>query len=261
MTSTRWIVYDNTTTPARAAFAGIVRRPDELEGGATKQVTADGTDVTLYGVDVFGLLAGRVVYPDPSTVEPWGSSHDVRTGVGSTVAAGFITDNAGTGALTARQIANLSVVDAGVGSSSTWSGRLQRLDRLVARIGRESGFVLRTSMPAPGEFVFTLTSPVDRSSSIIFTDQGDLEEVAKLVTPAVATHILAAGQGELTDRLFASADSGAVGLARVEAVYENTNITTAAGMVSAAQAELEEREGEGGTGRWLGCSASTSTRR
>jgi hypothetical protein len=231
------IVYDDSV-PARIVFSGIVRKVGGVDGGVTRVVAAEGTGLEFRGVDIYGLLAQRQVWPTPTTVHPWADSHDVRSGAGSTVAAGYITANLGSGALAARQIAGVTVVDPSVGISSTWSGRLQPLDEMVGRICRESGIVCHATMTAPGAYRFLFEGPHDLSGSIIFTDQGDLEELSRLVSPATASFVTAAGQGELTARAFASSDTGATGLDRVEAVYENTNVTTAAGLQTAADGEL-----------------------
>jgi hypothetical protein len=93
-------------------------------------------------------------------------------------------------------------------------------------------------MTAPGAYRFIFQSANDLSASIVFTDQGDLKELSRLVSPATASHVVAAGQGELAARSFATADSGVTGLDRVEVIYENTNITTVGGLTLAASTEL-----------------------
>lgn len=231
------IVYDDGT-PARIMFAGIVRKVGGVDGGVTRIVAAEGTTFEFRGVDIYGLLAQRQVWPSPTTVPPWAAAHDIRTGVGSTVAAGYVTANLGSGALAARQIPGVTVVDPGVGASSTWSGRLQPLDEMVGRICRESGIVCHATMTAPGAYRFVFEGPHDLSGQVIFTDQGDLEQLSRLVSPATASHVVAAGQGELTARTFAIADNAAIGLDRVEVIYENTNITTLTGLQTAADGEL-----------------------
>lgn len=236
------IVWDDGNAPS-ILFAGLIRDVGGVSGSTTRQVTTDGTTIELRGVDLFGLLAQRVSWPTPSMEPPWVDSHDVRTGVGSTVAAGYITDNIGSGALASRQVAGLMVVDPEVGSSSTWSARLERLDLLVGRVCRDSGVVARLSMPTPGEVRFELTSGSDVSNKVILTDQGDLEVLTRLVTPPAASCVIAAGQGELTARAFAVADTGATGIDRVELLYDNTNITTTPGLVTAAASQLAQSGG------------------
>jgi hypothetical protein len=227
-------------SPAKIIFAGLVRPTEGADAGIIRHIDNNGTTLTFTGIDLFGVLRQRQAWPTPTTDPPWADSHDVETGVGSDVAAEFIEANIGVSALSERQIADLSVVNPTVGLSSTWSARLQPLDLLVGRVCRESGIVCRASMPTPGTIVFTLGSPTDRSAQVVLSDQGDLEIIDHLMSPVAGSFILAAGQGELTDRSFAQADSGAEGLSRVEVVYENVNVTTAAGLASAANVELAE---------------------
>jgi len=231
------IVYDDQAV-SRIIFAGLVRRVAGVDGGVTRIVSEAGTTLEFRGVDIFGLLGQRLMFPTPSTPPPWAAAHDTRTGPGSTVAAGYITDSIGSGAQPSRQIVGVTVVDPVIGASSTWDGRAQPLDQLVGRICRESGIVCQATMSSPGAYQFLFKTAADLSGSIIFTDQGDLEELSRLVTPATASYVIAAGQGDLTARAFAVADTGATGLDRVEVLYENTNVTSAAGLQTAATAQL-----------------------
>lgn len=230
------LVYDEDGV---IVFGGLVRPYDGNEGGTYREVTAEDSRIEFSGIDLFGLLGMRQVWPDPADTPPWSLSHDVRTGVASTVAAGFIEANIGISALADRQIPNLTVVDPASGASGTWSGRLQPLSEMVARVCRDGGLTCRAVMTAPGVVQFVISSPNDQSARYLFTDQGDLEGVARLVTPAQATYVLAAGQGELTARAFAEANFGSTGLDRVEVVYENTNITTAGELAASAARELD----------------------
>jgi hypothetical protein len=231
------MVYD-TSTAARIMFAGIVRKVGGVDGGVARVVAAEGTSLEFRGVDVYGLLGQRNVWPTPATDPPWADAHDVRSGVGSTVAAGYIDANMGGTALAGRQIPGITVIDPAIGTTSTWSGRLQPLNEMVGRICRESEIICLATMTAPGAYRFIFQSANDLSASIVFTDQGDLEELSRLVSPATASHVVAAGQGELAARSFATADSGVTGLDRVEVIYENTNITTVGGLTLAASTEL-----------------------
>lgn len=231
------IIYDDSSI-ARIVFAGLVRRVGGVDGGITRQITPEGTFIEFRGVDIYGLLATRQVWPSPTTEPAWPAAYDTRTGVGSTCAAGYITDNLGTGALASRQIPGVTVIDPGVGNSSTWTGRLQPLNEFVGRICRESGIVCLATMTAPGAYRFLFRTPRDLSASLLFTDQGDLEELSRLVTPATASYVVAAGQGELAARMFRTADNAASGLNRVEVIFENTNIVTAASLELAAATEL-----------------------
>jgi len=118
---------------------------------------------------------------------------------------------------------------------------MQPLGQMVGTVCRESGVVVRSSINAANQITYQMTTPTDRSASVLLTDQGDLKALSQLVTPSNGTHVIAAGQGELTARAFAVADSGAIGLDRVEDIYESTNIATASGLISAAESQLDQR--------------------
>lgn len=229
------IVWDQTE-PARIVFAGIVRRVPGVDGARVRVLTESDDSIEWTGVDLYGVLAQRQVWP--TTQWPFDQDYDVRSGVGSTVAAEYIAANMGSTAHVDRRVPNLTIVDASVGSSSTWSGRFQPLDEFVGRICRESGIGCTASMPSIGVIQYTLRALLDRSASLVISDQGDLESLSRLVTPAEATHVIGAGQGELSARAFATASTGATGLERVEQVYENTNISTPEGLVTATNTEL-----------------------
>lgn len=232
------LVIDEDAVPARVVFAGLVRRPDGSDGGVTREVDPAGSLVTWRGIDLWGALACRLVWPDPASVPPWSVSHDTRTDVASTVVAGLIADNIGVSALSGRSITNLSVLDPVVGAVGTWSFRLLRLSDAVAQVCREAGIGCIADMPTHGVPRFSVRSYDDHSARVVLSDQGDLERLTKVTVPASASFVLAAGDGELTDRKFATASSGAEGIERVEWFYDNTNITTDSALLRAAGAQL-----------------------
>lgn len=219
-------------------FAGLMRPIGSSSGSMVRFDTADGTRLVFDGVDLFGVLAVRQAWPTPAELPPWTDAYDVRTGVGSTVAAEFIEYNIGVDAIDARKVVGLEVVDPIVGTESTWSARLQRLDELVGRICRDSGVTCRAVLTPDREIRFVFESPSDRSASVLFTDQGDLISSERMFAQPSATYVVAAGQGELTDRDFAVADSGATGIGRTESVYEAVNTSTMAGLFTSATTQL-----------------------
>lgn len=229
----------------RIVFAGRVRRPFGAgpDTGSVVRRTNQGDYVTISGVDLFGILGYRHVFPTPTTEAPWSADYQVRTGNGSTVIAGYVTAAFGPSAPVKFREPRISVASDGSGLSSTWSGRLQRLDEFVGRIGRDSGVTVRASMPTVGEVLFTVGAPVDRSASKILSDRGDLVESTRTVGPEQATYVIGAGQGELAARQFATADSGATGWDAVHRLYENTNIESQASLQRAATSELAKLSG------------------
>jgi hypothetical protein len=167
-----------------------------------------------------------VVFPDPVTGDFDTDAYDVRSGVASTVATGFIEANVGTSALADRQVAGVSVVDPQLGVSGSWSGRLQPLDRFVGEICETGGLVCRPGLDPASNPRFQFFVPTDRTNQVVFSDIGDLSESSKGWIPAAGSTVIAAGQGEGTARDFAVAGGTVTGLDRVELVTEQTNATT-----------------------------------
>jgi hypothetical protein len=226
------LVVDGSTV----RYAGYVARLGAAGGGALLAQSGDQRRIVFEGRDVWELLARRVVFPDPTTGAFDTDAYDVRSGVASTVAAEFIEANVGIAALPDRQVAGVSVFDPQVGVSGTWSGRLQPLDRFVGEICETGNIVCVAGVDAAFEPRFTLRAPVDRSNTVVFSDIGDLSESSKGWIPALASTVIAAGQGEGTSRDFAVAGGTVAGLERVELVTEQTNATTTAQLGLIAEA-------------------------
>lgn len=206
-------------------FDGIVGPVSNGMGGRRIVNQGVGDMVEFTGTDAWGVLARRRVFPVPSMSEPWDQVNDDRTGVASTAAAGYVDANLGAGALAARQI-DLDIIDPTVGASGSWSGRLVGLDAIVQRVCREGGIVCYPRFLVGGTLQVRFASPVDRSATIVLSDQGDLVDLTRRSETANPTWVLAAGQGQGTSRLFESADSGATGLARFEALSEQASATS-----------------------------------
>lgn len=206
-------------------------------GGLQLVDTADGRRFTLSGPDLWSVLASRVAYPTPASGPPWADSHDVRSGLASTCAAGFILANAGVSATVDRLMPGLVVVDMLAGAMGTWSARLQRLDQLVGRVCRDGGITCRLAVDFDGALTATLLPPVDRSAQVIFSDQGDLVGLQQLTTPESATFVIAGGQGELTARTFATAGS-ATGAARRERFSDQSALSSSTEVAQSAASTL-----------------------
>lgn len=230
------VVRRDTTT----VFAGLVRPAGDGAGGATVTTTNEGRKVVLEGVDLWGVLASRLAFPNPATVHPWSTSHDVRTGVASTVATAYINNNVGSLAIADRQVPGLTVTDSTVGLTGTWSARLQPLDQLVARVCADGGITCRPILTNSGTITIQLQSATDLSATLILSDQGDLVDTVRLQRPSSGNWVVAAGQGLLTARVFQSTTTIA-GLERIEVLYDNNNITTVDELARAALTEQEKR--------------------
>lgn len=233
------IVYEDN----EIRYAGIVRTVPDVDGRYERSIDASGTEITWTGTDLFGLLGTRQCWPDPTSEPPWVSvSHDSRTGPASTVAAGFIEANIGVSAIAARTIDALTCIDPVIGTTGTWTKRLESLSTTVASVCREGQISVVASMPSPGEILFTFRSVSDLRNQFVFSDQGDLQSAKRVISEATGTIVIAAGEGQGTARAFAVADSGATGIDRVETVYENTNITDTSTLGLAAAAELARHD-------------------
>lgn len=215
------VVEDN-----RIVFSGYLA-PMAASGVGGLEIVhgADGEQFTLTGPDPWSVLNSRVCYPSPLTGPPWAASWDVRTGLASTCAAGYVTANLGGGTSADRQYPGLTVIDRAAGATGTWSARLQKLDQQVARVCRDGGITCRLAVDFLGGLTATLGSPNDRRGSVVVSDQGGLTNIKRVRVPAAATFVIGGGQGNLTARTFATAGT-ATGAARREAFSDQSSLST-----------------------------------
>lgn len=218
-------------------FSGYVAPVAAGVGGLELVDKGGGERFVLSGPDAWSVLASRVCFPSPLTPPPWAASWDTRTGLASTVAAGYITANTGGGTYADRQIPGLTVIDGSVGLSGSWSARLQPLDQQVARVCRDGGITCRLAVDYAGALTVTLSSPNDRRASVVVSDQGDLTNIDQIHVPAAATFVVAGGQGNLNARTFATAGT-ATGAARREWFSDQSSLSTAAEVLQAATTVL-----------------------
>lgn len=218
-------------------YAGYVAPVASGVGGLEIIRSDTGEQFVLTGADAWSVLASRVAYPTPTTEAPWAASWDIRTGVASTCAAGYITANTGAGTTADRQIPGLSVVDGVAGTSGSWSARLQPLDQLVARVCRDGGIVCRLAVDYTGALTATLRSPNDRRATVVVSDQGDLTNIDRIRVPASTTFVVAGGQGALNARTFATAGT-ATGKARRETFNDQSSLSTSTEVQQAANTAL-----------------------
>lgn len=238
------IVWDLSTRPATIVAAGTITPAGTVNTGITTTTGVDGIRWTFNGVDLYGILATRIAYPTPGSEPPWADDYDERTGPASTVAAEYITANLGTGALTDRQIPNVTVVDGVVGAVTTWTARLQPLSTLVTSICNAAEIVCRTTMPTPGAIRYTFTTGADRSSQTIISEHDVTGNVTVDTASARATFVIAGGSGALTARTFATATTAAAGIDRVESFYDVSTLTGTSAVSLAAAGSLAESAAE-----------------
>lgn len=222
---------------ADVVYSGYVAPVASGVGGLDIVADVDGERFTLTGTDAWSVLASRVAYPTPTTEPPWGDSWDVRTGLASTCAAGYITANTGAGTTVARRIPGLTVIDAGVGLTGTWSARLQPLDQLVARVCRDGHITCRFRVDYAGAVTVTLRNANDRRTTVVVSDQGDLTKIQHVRVPPSSTYVITGGQGSLTARTFATAGT-ATGAARREVFSDQSSLSTLAEVQQTATTTL-----------------------
>lgn len=222
----------------RVVFGGYVAPLDAGGfGGLTTTVDTAGHRFTLAGPDMWAALASRFVYPTPSSSPPWPDGHDVRTGLASTVATEYLDANLGASALTDRQFPGAVLLDGLAGTSGTWSGRLQRLDEWVVRVCTDGGITCRPTVGFDGALRVYCGPASNRSTRIVLTDDGDLTQITTAAAPAVATYVVAGGQGELAARAFV-ATGGGTGSARRELFVDQTGIPSSGELAQAATSTL-----------------------
>ena len=208
-------------------YAGFVAEPSQGNGGVERKYDVAGVRWSMGGPDIWDLLRRRLAFPVPATATPssWASSHDVNTGVASTVLANYFADNLGSTALAARQITGFSVVDGTVGASGTWSARLQTLYELARRILADAELTIRWTVSVTGGITASIQAPRNLSESVVLSDQDDLTQIHTRSFPVKSTWVLAGGDGEGTGRIFASADAGVSGLDRRERFVNASSLT------------------------------------
>lgn len=218
-------------------FSGYVDTVESGVGGLEVTEDVQGERFVLTGTDVWSVLASRVAYPSPLTGPPWAAPWDIRTGIASTAAAGYITANTGGGTTVDRQIPGLSVIDGLVGLSGAWSARLQPLDQLVARVCKDGRIVCRLRVDYAGAVTARLVAPYDRRASVIISDQGGLTKIQRLRIPLSASFVIAGGQGNLTARTFATAGT-TTGKNRREVFSDQSSLSTLTEVQQAANTKL-----------------------
>ena len=229
----------------RIEFAGYVGSGASGAGGMERVLSASGDRVTWSGPDAWDMLERRLAYPDPSLdAPPWPVGHDVRSGQASAVLASFLIHNIGKLATEDRAVPGIVVADHGVGDDGEWSARLQSLAALATRIATDAGIRCRVSVRFAGETRVDIDAPVDRSSTLTLAEEGDLTSATVRRVPGSATFVIAGGQGELADRVFAHVFKPLeTGADRREVFSDQTSLTRVQELALSAQATLDGSQG------------------
>ena len=187
----------------RIVYAGIALPPssaDSGETGLTEEVAPEGVIYGLSGVDIFGCLNSRVTFPTTSQLPPWPDSHNTYTGVGSNIASDYIFFNYGDGALPERRASatpgvSVTFVDPAIGTSLTWTSRLQPLGSTVGSVCNATEIVCVASMPNVGELNYRFRQPLDVSEKVILMDEDGSGSARLRRGVSTGTYVVAGGSG------------------------------------------------------------------
>jgi hypothetical protein len=180
--------------------------------------------VELSGDDDYGALLGsRIVYPQPADQPPWTTAdYHVMTAQASAAITELVTQHAGSGARTERQIPGLTVVDQGVGSTQTWRYRLASLADAVKEIAEAEN--LRVDVRRNTDATVTVTVGATAQHPQYVLDETKLADFTVTLSTGTATTVVAGGSGEGTARLFAIAGEDVGGAARRELFTDQRSI-------------------------------------
>lgn len=127
---------------------------------------------SVTGVDDIGLLARRVIYPDPTSADPSTATAYTVTGKLETAALGIIAKNAEEGtALNDRRIPNLkTAVSQGAGEEVTLTSSFDEvLDFILTALSDSTLGIREVWQPKTGAFEIGIAEAVDRSRNVVFS--------------------------------------------------------------------------------------------
>lgn len=187
----------------------VVRRDDEvlLSGpleAPTRRWADDADHLHVEGPDDLIHLWDRIAHPDPAAGNFASAAYDVRTGACETVLKGYVTANAGSGALTPRRVAGLTVAaDTALGTSVTGRARLQVLGDLLAELAVAGGDLGFRVVQSDSSIEFQVYDPEDLTGSVIFSPElGNLASYTYDERAPDANYVYVGGGGEGTARTF-----------------------------------------------------------
>jgi hypothetical protein len=254
-----WSIEIDADNPAAALFADPGARVEFTRDGTTvmagpvsalrrvRTASPPRSSVIVSGADDLGLLWERVAHPQPLTASPpWSTdAEDVHTDVLSTVIYDLVDRNAGPGAVTAREIPDLSLAtDPVFGTSVTMRARYQILGEMVAEAAIEEALTLDVVLTHGVGLVFTMTAAGDKTAEVQFSEAfGNLAGYDYQLQAPTGTTLYVGGQGEGTLRDFRIVtDSGAeTAWRRIEALVDRRDLSVSAELDKAGAQALVER--------------------
>lgn len=193
------IVYRDGIPFISGYITDISEEADEtLEGGEIITWSVEGADDN-------GMLARRVIIPDPVNLDMTAAAYQTIRDYGGNAILDYIHTQAGEGAKTGREIPNLTVgSDLDLGSIQTYNARLQNLWEFVIGIAEGQALGVRIVWDGTsGEYTANVYTPIDKSEAIIFSREfGNLKSWKRKRSKPGTNALWVAGQGELTERMF-----------------------------------------------------------
>lgn len=172
--------------------------------GFERRRDARTNTLTLTGADDTARLGFRLALPVTSGPPYTAQATDTRTGPAETVMKGFVNDNAGPNAQTARRLTGLaSAPDTALGTSVTRSARFDNLFQLLTEVALQGGGLGFRVVQVDTNLQFQVYQPVDRTQSALFSfGMGNLRDYDYLLASPDANYVIVGGAGEGTARTF-----------------------------------------------------------
>jgi hypothetical protein len=158
---------------------------------------------SVTGIDDIGLLARRVIYPDPTSADPSTATATAYTVTAKleTAVLGIIGMNAEEGtALNDRRIPNLTTaVSQGAGDEVTLTSSFDEvLDFILTALSDSSLGIRETWKPKTGAFEIGIAEAVDRSRNVVFSVENGTLAGWKHVQEAPSANVIIARGMEIT---------------------------------------------------------------
>lgn len=210
------IVVDRRGMPLLSAD-GVVISGDVEEDGP-RAWSADGEDahpgtLTLAGGDDLAIVADELAFPDPTNAvtSQTAAAYDARSGAAETVIKGYVSANVGSTRASARGDASVPgartvtvAASSGSGSTVSYQARFDPLLDVVNAMADASSPQLGVRVQQSGSaLVFDVYETTDRSGRAVFSRaRRNLRAYSLTRSMPTATHVVVAGQGEGTARVF-----------------------------------------------------------
>lgn len=165
---------------------------------------------SVTGIDDIGLLARRVIYPDPTAADPSTATATAYTVTGKleTAVLGIIGMNAEEGkALADRRIPNLTTaVSQGAGDEVTLTSTFDEvLDFILTALSDSSLGIRETWKPKTGAFEIGIVTAEDRSRNVVFSVENGTLAGWKHVQEAPEANVIIARGMEIASTAEATA--------------------------------------------------------